>query len=167
MILRHTAVDPAGHVGMDKDFDASGVFPQNVVAAPAHDDAGPLRRQLPDHVGLGKKCLMADRDALVGEGGDADADGGDVQVEPAAGPLLRPGDKVGGKAALLRSLLDQCAVITGDAQACGQLLADQAAAASKLAADGHDIVAHETRLLIVWLQVRARLFIRTSCFFIL
>ncbi len=36
-----------------------------------------------------------------------------------------------------------------------------------LAADGHDIVAHETRLLIVWLQVRARLFIRTSCFFIL
>ena len=27
VILRHTAVDPAGHVGMDKDFDASGVFP--------------------------------------------------------------------------------------------------------------------------------------------
>ena len=53
---------------------------------------------------------MAHRDPLVGQGGHPDSHWGDGQMEPAAGPLLRPGDKIGGQPALFRGLLDDAGV---------------------------------------------------------
>ena len=79
---------------------------------------------------------------MVGKGGSADADGGDGQMEAAAGPLLRPGNEVRGQTALLRGLLNNGAVIAGDPQTGGQALANQTAAAAELTADGNHIVAH-------------------------
>ena len=100
----HDAVCPELHVRVDEHLQA--VFPvsQDIVAAPAHDDAGTLVGQLPYHVGLGEEGLVADGDAVAGHGGGPDADWGDGHVKAAAGPLLCPGDKVRGQAALLRRL---------------------------------------------------------------
>ena len=48
----------------------------------------------------------------------------------------------GGEAALLRSLLDQCAVIAWDPQPSGQPFADEPSAAAEFTADRNDIVTH-------------------------
>ena len=146
VVLLHTALDPLLQGGVDKDLQALRPVPQNVVAAPAHDDAGALVGQLPNDLRLGEEGLMAHRHPLVGQSGGADAHRRHRQVEPAAGPLLRPGDEVGGKPALLRGLLNNRPVIAGDAQLGGQPLANQPSAAAKLPADGDHIVAHRSHL---------------------
>ena len=71
-------------------------------------------------------------------------------MNPAPGPLLRPGDKLRREAALLRRLLNQGPVIARDAQAGGQLLADHPPSAAELTADGNHIVAHTRHLLSKW-----------------
>ena len=75
--------------------------------------------------------MVAHGHPLVGQGGHPHADGGGGQMEAAAGPLLCPGDEVGGQPALLRGLLDDGPVVAGDAQHGGQPLADQAASAAE------------------------------------
>ena len=99
-------------------------------------------RQFTDHIGLGKEGLVADGNALVGKGGGADAHGRDGEVEPAAGPLFRLGNEVGGQAALFCGLLNDGAVVAGNAQMGGKALSDQTASASKFTAYGNDVVAH-------------------------
>lgn len=44
----------AGFIRADKDMQAVTPVPQNIIAAPAYNDAGLLFRQLPDDPGLGK-----------------------------------------------------------------------------------------------------------------
>ena len=127
---------------MDEHLDAVGTIPQDVVAAAAHDDTGPRVGQLPDDLGLRKEGLMVHRGAMSGERVDSRSDGSGGEMKAAACPLLRPGDEIGGKAAFFRRFADEGAVVAGDAQSGGQLLADQPAAAAKLPADGDNIVRH-------------------------
>ena len=140
MVLLHAPGHPAGQIGVDKDLQTFWPIPQHIVAAPPHNNTRAFVGQLPDHVGLGEKGLVADGHTLVGKGGGPDPDGGDGQMEAAAGPLLRTGNKVRGQAALLRCLLDDGPVIAWDAQLGSQALANQSASTAKFAADGNDVI---------------------------
>ena len=126
---------------MDEGVQAVLPLPEDVVGTPAHNDAGPLLRQIlndpvldgPQKVGGGHAPHHARRSPAQKGVGKAVFPGGGLAA------LL---DEFGIEAALQSHLLHQLLVIAGDSQPLGHGFPDGAAAAAEFPADGDDVLFH-------------------------
>lgn len=126
--------------GVEEDFEAAGLGPQDIVRAAADDDAGFRGREATDDGSLGEEGLVAHGDVVLVEEIAAACDGCGGEIEEKAGGGLFFGffDELGGEAALFGGELEEGFVVTGDAETLGDGCADFAASAAVLAADGDD-----------------------------
>ena len=142
------AVGPELHTGVDEGVEAVVTVLQDVVGAPAHNDAWALVRQVPDHPVLDGPQEVRGGHPAHGSG-NAAAQKGVGEAVLAGGELPLFLNELGVKAALQRHLFDQLLVVIGDAQPLGDRLSDGAPAASELTADGDDLLFHGQNLLVM------------------
>ena len=129
------------HAGVDKGVQTVGAVLQNVVGAPANNDAGTLVCQIPNDVMLDGPQKVSGGHAAH-DTRDAPAQKGEGKVGLAGGKLPLLFNVLGVKAALQSHLFDQFLVVVWDAKALGHRLADGASAAAKLPTDGDDTFLH-------------------------
>ena len=123
---------------MDKDLQAVLPLPENIVRAAAHDDAGPLVRQVQNDLALDDPQKVVGRQAVHGVAAAHARKGIGEQVFPGRSVLPLLLHKFLVKASGHGHLFDQLLVVVGHAQQLGHPLAHGAAAASELPADGDD-----------------------------
>ena len=132
-----------GHVGVDENVQAVRLILQDEVRAAANDDARALAGKITDDVRLADVEFIRHGhgiDQTHRVRGD-----GNIKQEAAGnrGVFTDLLDELMREAAFLGDLIDQFLVIIGDAEPLGHRLTDASSAATKLAADGDDLICHK------------------------
>ena len=134
VVAPHDARDARFHGRADEQADQTRVAFQYVVGAAPDDDARPLVGDGPEDVHLGFVDARGHRVLDVGAAEEAVG----VQQQRPHGLFVEVFHHVAAEAALLRDALEQELIVVRDAQLAGKALADLAAAASILPADGEN-----------------------------
>ena len=137
---------------MDEDMQAVGPVLQNEVGTAAHNHARTLVCKVADDIRLADIELIGDGHCVD----QAHRMGRDGDVEQKAarhcGVFADLFDEFVREAALLRDRIDQFLIIVGNSKSLCNGLADGAAAAAKLTADGDNFVGHMDSPFSWWLH---------------
>lgn len=154
-VLLHDTLRAKREIRVDEHPQAIRLVAEDVIRTPPHDHTRPFFRQIGDDLILDRPQVIGIvrlRRAVRKRGGN----------ETARRVFSRVLDIILVKTALLRDLLHQLAVISGDSQLFRCFFANRPSAASKLAADGDDSVFHATFLLLHRFTVPAARTLRSA-----